>query len=51
PIALFMVFWYWKSPRGLTQTSPATMITAGVLASLQIISWAGFFIYLFTRHA
>ena len=49
PIALFLVIRHWNSPRGLTQTSRATLITAGVIALLEIAAWTTFFIMLFSK--
>lgn len=50
PIALFFVIRHWNSPRGLTEPSRARLITAGVIALLEIAGWAVFFIMIFTNY-
>ena len=49
PIALFMVIRHWNTPRGMTEPSRARLVTAGVIAALQMGAWATFFIILFTK--
>jgi len=44
PIAMSLVFWHWKKPRGIAQTSPAWMIAAGGIALLEIVGWIVYFV-------
>lgn len=50
PIALFMVLRHWNSPRGLTQSSRAALMAAGVIALLEIAVWVMFFIMIFKNN-
>ena len=49
PIALGMVIWRWNAPRGLAEPSRAKLITAAVIALLEIAAWVTFFIVIFSK--
>ena len=49
PMTLFVVFRYWKAPRGLTQPSSARFVVAMVVALLQLGGWTLLIISLVTR--
>jgi hypothetical protein len=49
PIALFLVVRHWNTPRGPTNPTRARLITAGVIALLELAAWTIFFIVLATH--
>lgn len=46
PMALYVAIRYWKEPCSIFSRSRATFIVAIVLASLEIVGWISFFIYI-----